>query len=351
VTIGTGIGAAFLVDGEVQRAADGSHGEAGHQVIDPDGPACYCGARGCWEQLAAGPALPRLAADAGLEIADGSELTAAARAGDPRAVAAFARLGRWIGLGLVNITAIFCPDVVVIGGSVGAQHHLFGRQVAEVLAEHAAMIPTAGVRVCAAAYPDDAGLLGAAQAAMRAVEHDERGPHMSGLAQTAETDYAGLVKRLQLPPDFVPPAELAHEELVASALTRHDVSDDTAGINRSIELIQRTRGGPWPTGPVTDEYNFVDAVWHEQEFREGSSFTYVVREADGAYVGCAYLYPMGGRTKLTPALLHHDVDVSWWVTPEAYERGRYEMLHRALRSWVEERFPFRAPYFSNAVTP
>ena len=170
VTIGTGIGVAFLVDGDVQRTPDGRHGEAGHHVLDPHGPACYCGARGCWEQLAAGPALPRLAADAGLEVADGADLTAAARAGDPRAMAAFARLGRWIGLGLVNITAIFCPDVVVIGGSVGAQHDLFGRQVAEAMAAHATMIPTAGVRVCAAERPGDAGLLGAAQAALRAVE-------------------------------------------------------------------------------------------------------------------------------------------------------------------------------------
>jgi hypothetical protein len=166
-----------------------------------------------------------------------------------------------------------------------------------------------------------------------------------------ETDYSGLVKRFQLPPDFVAPAELAYEELVATALTRHDVSDDTAGINRSIDLIRRTRGGSWPTGPVTDEYNFVDAVWHELEFRDGTSFTYIVRETDGTYVGCAYLYPMGGRTELTPALLHHDVDVSWWVTPEAYDRGRYEMLYRALRSWVEESFPFRAPYYSNAAMP
>ena len=66
VTLGTGIGVGFVVRGEVVRGPGGVHGEAGHQVLDPNGPTCYCGARGCWEQLAAGPALPRLAAQAGL---------------------------------------------------------------------------------------------------------------------------------------------------------------------------------------------------------------------------------------------------------------------------------------------
>jgi glucokinase len=168
ITIGTGIGAAFLVDGVVQRAPDGRHGEAGHQILDPDGPRCYCGARGCWEQLAAGPALPRLAAAAGLDVASGPELTAAARAGDPRARAAVAALGRWIGLGLVNVTAIFAPDVVVLGGSIGGEHDLFTEQIAEAMAAHAAMVPTSGVHVRPAARPDDAGLLGAANAALQA---------------------------------------------------------------------------------------------------------------------------------------------------------------------------------------
>ena len=90
----------------------------------------------------------------------------------------------------------------------------------------------------------------------------------------------------------------AHEDLVARAITRADLGDDVRGINASIALIQRTRGGGWPTEPVTEELNFVDLVWHELEFREGASVTY-----------------------------------------------------RALRHWVAERFPFGAPYYSNAEIP
>jgi len=164
-------------------------------------------------------------------------------------------------------------------------------------------------------------------------------------------DYTGLIKALRLPPGFAAPTELAYEDLVARTLTRADLVDDVRGVNESIELIRATRGGDWPAEPVTEEFDFVDLVWHEQEFREGTSFSYAVYDADGGYVGCCYLYPLGRRTELTEALLAHDVDVSWWVTPHAYERGHYHKLHRALRHWLAERFPFRAPYYSNAEIP
>ena len=164
-------------------------------------------------------------------------------------------------------------------------------------------------------------------------------------------DWSILLRKLVLPAGFVAPARLEYEDLVAHAITRDDLQDDVRGINASIELIQRTRAGGWPTEPVTDELNYVDLVWHELEFREGSSFAYVVRDRDGGYLGCCYLYPMGRRTELTEQLVHHDVDVSWWVTPDAYARGRYEQLHRALQQWVADEFPFDAPYYSNAELP
>ncbi len=60
---------------------------------------------------------------------------------------------------------------------------------------------------------------------------------------------------------------------------------------------------------------------------------------------------MGRRTPLTEALLRHDVDVSWWVTPEAYARGDYSALYRALRHWLASELPFSEPFFSNAEIP
>ena len=164
-------------------------------------------------------------------------------------------------------------------------------------------------------------------------------------------DYSSLVKKFRLPPGHLPPARLTYEDVAARAITRDDLQDDVRGINASLALIQKTRGGGWPTEPVTEEFNYVDLVWHELEFREGMSFTYAVYDADGGYLGCCYLYPMGRRTELTPELLNYDVDVSWWVTPDAYEGGYYEKLYRALRHWLAEELPFSAPYYSNAVIP
>jgi hypothetical protein len=164
-------------------------------------------------------------------------------------------------------------------------------------------------------------------------------------------DYSQFIKKLSLPSGYTAPTELVFEDLVMRAITRDDLDDDVRGINASIELIRRTRGGSWPSEPVAPEYNYVDLVWHELEFRDGDSFTYVVRDANGGYLGCAYLYPMGRRRPLSEELLAHDVDVSWWVTPDAYGRGDYEKLYRALRHWLAEEFPFAAPFYSNAEIP
>jgi hypothetical protein len=164
-------------------------------------------------------------------------------------------------------------------------------------------------------------------------------------------DYTPFIKKLALPEGRYAPIRLTYENLVASAISREHLHDDVRGINESIEIIQRTRGGGWPTEPVTEEYNYVDLVWHELEFRDGTSFTYVVHDTDGEYLGCAYLYPLGRRTDLTPGLLAFDVDVSWWVTPGAYARGCYSKLYDALRAWIADAFQPWRPYYSNREIP
>ena len=163
--------------------------------------------------------------------------------------------------------------------------------------------------------------------------------------------YHQFIKKLDLPSGFEAPTRLTYQDIVALALTREHLKDDVRGINASIELIQVTRGGDWPTEPVSAEFNFVDLVWHEQEFREGTSFTYAIYDDHGGYLGCCYLYPMGRRTTLTEKLLDHDVDVSWWVTHAAYERGYYDKLYIALREWLATAFPFSRPYYSNVAIP
>lgn len=164
-------------------------------------------------------------------------------------------------------------------------------------------------------------------------------------------NYAHFVKKLELPAGFLAPERLSYRDLVATAITRDDLADDVRGINASLDLIRKTRGGSWPTGPVTEDENYVDLVWHECEFRDGKSLTYVVRDRSGGYVGCCYLYPLGTRTPLDEELVHFDVDVSWWVTPDAYEHGLYGQLAEALRHWLADEFPFWRPHYSNRELP
>lgn len=163
-------------------------------------------------------------------------------------------------------------------------------------------------------------------------------------------NYSGLIKRLSTPPGWTAPTVLTFEGIRAEAITRDHLTDDVRGINASMDLIRRTRGGKWPSEPVTEEFNYVDLVWHECEFRENDSFTYALY-ADEKYLGCCYLYPLGRRKPLTEELLAHDVDVSWWVTPEAYAAGQYTKVYRALRHWTATEFPFDRVHYSNAEIP
>jgi hypothetical protein len=163
-------------------------------------------------------------------------------------------------------------------------------------------------------------------------------------------DYQGLIKRLELPGGGQVPTELTYGDVRAVALTREYLDDDVRGINDSIELIRKTRGGRWPTEPVTADFDYVDLVWHECEFRNGDSFTYAVYAAD-AYIGCVYLYPMGRRRPLTDERVECDVDASWWVTPDAYAKGYYAKVYVALKHWFETELPFSNPDYSNVEIP
>lgn len=159
-------------------------------------------------------------------------------------------------------------------------------------------------------------------------------------------DYKNFTKKL----NFKAPTELAYDDLRAKTLTRADLKTDIEGVNSSLQLIRNTRGGSWPSEPVTEEFDLLDLAWHEREFRDGTSYAYVVYNDKGEYIGCFYLYPMGVRTELTEELIKYDLDASWWVTAEAYEQGYYEKLFKAMEQWFSD-FPVKNIYYSNKEIP
>jgi len=141
VTLGTGIGGGLVTGGTLQRGKHGFAGEFGHMVVDPDGPSCPCGRRGCWERYASGSGLARLAREAAagggvgrvLDLAGGDPeavrgemVMQAAREGDADAIAVIGDFGRWVAIGLVNLANALDPEVFVLGGglAVGADLYL-----------------------------------------------------------------------------------------------------------------------------------------------------------------------------------------------------------------------------------
>lgn len=168
VTVGTGIGGAVIVGGRVYRGWQGSAGEIGHLIVDRDGRPCPCGSHGCWEQYGSGRALMRAAASAGFEVAHGSEVTAAAMAGDERALDVLAEIGGWLGVGIASLAAVLDPEVIVVGGGVSAAgDQLMVPVIASFRENLSARGKRPEPRIVPAALGPDAGLIGAAELARR----------------------------------------------------------------------------------------------------------------------------------------------------------------------------------------
>src|SRR4051812_4454404 len=176
--LGTGIGGGLFLAGRLFRGASGAAGEMGHMVIDADGPPCQgaCPNRGCLEALASGSALVREAAlrvgrepdtPLGRAMEEGVALTGPlvtefAHDGDPVARGALTVVGRNLGVGLANLVNIFEPEVIVIGGGVIAAGEMLLEPAREEMHQRALTPGRDTVRVEAAAFGAEAGMIGAA---------------------------------------------------------------------------------------------------------------------------------------------------------------------------------------------
>lgn len=182
VTLGTGIGGGLVLGGRPVLGAQGFAGEVGHMVVDPSGPLCPCGRRGCWERYASGAGLARLAREAAIggrlpevvalaggdpEAVRGEHVSTAALAGDADALAVMRELGWWVAVGLANLAALLDPQRFVIGGGLaaGAGEYLLAptRAAFEELLEGAKS--RAPIDIVAAELGERSGAVGAALAA------------------------------------------------------------------------------------------------------------------------------------------------------------------------------------------
>src|SRR4029077_19750145 len=168
VTVGTGIGGGIILDGKLYRGVEGHHPEIGHQVLDPSRPRCSCGFRGCWESLAAGPAMAAwLESTAPPDYPHRAGLTAKricqlAVDGDELARSAVSREARYLGLGLANLINLFTPDAIVLSGSIMKSSNLFLDGISATIRQGCRFVPFEKTELLLASLGADANLIGAA---------------------------------------------------------------------------------------------------------------------------------------------------------------------------------------------
>ncbi|MFE7489982.1 ROK family protein [Kitasatospora sp. NPDC057541] len=193
VTLGTGLGCGVVAGGRLLHGGHGFAAEASHLTVDPGGPWCECGNRGCWGVAASGAAIARLGRQAATDLPGsplarlvgesgpvdargrvgegrpdaGAAVTQAARRGDHRALDILGRIGTLTGVGLAALANLFDPAVVIVGGGPVAAGDLL---LAPARAEFARRLYAPGDRppvpVLAARFADEAGAIGAALLAL-----------------------------------------------------------------------------------------------------------------------------------------------------------------------------------------
>lgn len=182
ITLGTGVGGGIVVGGEILHGAEGMAGEVGHMVIDPEGPLCGCGGRGCLEVYASGTGIRRMALVAiekgkgqGIFKCSGGDpqkvtsenVFETAQSGDVTAKKVFNEMGKFLGLGLVNLIHLFNPEKIVIGGKVSRAWDYFIGSVMKTVQERSMKGPREKLQIVKAECGDDAGMLGAAYSALK----------------------------------------------------------------------------------------------------------------------------------------------------------------------------------------
>jgi glucokinase len=186
VTLGTGVGGGIISHGVLLRGARGMGGELGHITVQPAGPRCGCGNRGCLEALASGTAIERRAR----EVADerphsalrrlateraplGGDVLDLARKGDEAAIEVLRETGTWLGIGLATYINIFDPEVIAIGGGVSQAGDLVSEPARRELQLRSHSPSRDLVEIRAATLGSEAGMVGAA-----ALARDENGEYV-----------------------------------------------------------------------------------------------------------------------------------------------------------------------------
>jgi glucokinase len=168
IVVSTGVGGGLISDGKLLNGGFGNAGHIGHIVVDPNGPSCRCGGRGCLEAIARGPATSAWAVEEGWspmtpgDPASAETLAKDARAGDPIAIEAYGRAGQALGVGLASVASLLDLDIAVVGGGLSQAGDLLMGPAKRTFAEHAGMTFVKRMKIVTADLDQEAGVVGAA---------------------------------------------------------------------------------------------------------------------------------------------------------------------------------------------
>ncbi|MER6282938.1 ROK family protein [Streptomyces sviceus] len=171
MVVSTGVGGGLVLNGQLHAGPTGNAGHIGHISVDLDGDPCPCGARGCVERIASGPNIARRALENGWRPGPDGDTSAAAvadaaRGGDPVAVASFARAAQALAAGIAATATLVEIDIAVIGGGVGKAGDVLFEPLRKALADYATLSFVQRLTIVPAQMGTDAGLVGAAAAAL-----------------------------------------------------------------------------------------------------------------------------------------------------------------------------------------
>jgi predicted NBD/HSP70 family sugar kinase len=168
-----GVGGGAIMGGLPLMGSAGLAGEIGHMTVDPDGVACRCGARGCWEtEIGRDVILRRAGAPAHAGTAGVEAVIAQAEAGSPEALAALREVGRWLGIGLGALVNILNPRMIVLGGVHARMYPVIREVVDAEVGRRSLAAPRAEVRIVPAVLGLDAPLIGASESAFESLLAD-----------------------------------------------------------------------------------------------------------------------------------------------------------------------------------
>ncbi|MEW1564248.1 ROK family protein [Streptomyces sp. NPDC093509] len=171
MVVSTGVGGGLVLNGRLHPGPTGNAGHIGHISVDLDGDLCPCGSRGCVERIASGPNIARRAMEGGWQPGPDGDTSAAAvaeaaRTGDPVAVASFERAAQALAAGIAATATLVEIDIAVIGGGVGKAGDVLFTPLRRALTDYATLSFVQRLTVAPALMGTDAGLVGAASAAL-----------------------------------------------------------------------------------------------------------------------------------------------------------------------------------------